>query len=467
MAFEIKPQPGPQTQALKSACDIVIFGGGAGGGKSFQLLLETLYHKNNPGFGAVIFRRTYPEIMNEGGLWDTSENIYPFAGAVPRQSDCQWVFPSGASVKFAHMQHEKDKLSWQGSGIPLIGFDELTHFSEGQFFYLLSRNRLSNNCGIRPYIRATCNPDPDSWVARFIEWWIDQDTGLPIKERAGVPRYFIRENGKIIWGATPQDFTLAPGQEAKSVTFIPALVTDNKALLKNDPAYLSNLHALPFVERERLLNGNWKVRPVSGSFFRRSWFKVITPDECPIKGRIVRYWDRAATEVSSGAKDPDWTAGVRTITPDNPINGITPIIITDVKRARLSPAGVMALVRREVEQDPECEQWLEEDPGQAGKSEVDMYRRELPDANIRTLRPKGSKAFRAKPASALAEQGKIWIVLGPWNEAFLSECESFADWDVIEKSERPSKLPHDDQVDGLSGSVYVQNRGGNVVLTRA
>ena len=238
MAFEIKPQPGPQTQALKSACDIVIFGGGAGGGKSFQLLLETLYHKNNPGFGAVIFRRTYPEIMNEGGLWDTSENIYPFAGAVPRQSDCQWVFPSGASVKFAHMQHEKDKLSWQGSGIPLIGFDELTHFSEGQFFYLLSRNRLSNNCGIRPYIRATCNPDPDSWVARFIEWWIDQDTGLPIKERAGVPRYFIRENGKIIWGATPQDFTLAPGQEAKSVTFIPALVTDNKALLKNDPASL-------------------------------------------------------------------------------------------------------------------------------------------------------------------------------------------------------------------------------------
>ena len=231
--------------------------------------------------------------------------------------------------------------------------------------------------------------------------------------------------------------------------------------------YLSNLHALPFVERERLLNGNWKVRPVSGSFFRRSWFKVITPDECPTKGRIVRYWDRAATEVSSGAKDPDWTAGVRTITPDNPINGITPIIITDVKRARLSPAGVMALVRREVEQDPECEQWLEEDPGQAGKSEVDMYRRELPDANIRTLRPKGSKAFRAKPASALAEQGKIWIVLGPWNEAFLSECESFADWDVIEKSERPSKLPHDDQVDGLSGSVYVQNRGGNVVLTRA
>ena len=467
MRFEINPQPGPQMQALKSTCDIVIFGGGAGGGKSFMLLMECLYHKNNPGFGAVIFRRTYPEITNEGGLWDTSEGIFPFAGAVPRQSDCEWVFSSGASVKFAHMQHEKDKLSWQGSGIPLIGFDELTHFSEGQFFYLLSRNRLSNDCGIRPYIRATCNPDPDSWVARFIEWWIDQDSGLPIKERAGAPRYFIRENGKIIWGDNPKAFNLAPGQEAKSVTFIPALVTDNKALLKNDPAYLSNLHALPMVERERLLNGNWKVRPVSGSFFKRYWFKIIKASDCPTKGRMVRYWDRAATEVSTGSKDPDWTAGVCGILPDEPIQGERPIIITDVKRQRLSPAGVMALIKRSIEEAPECEQWLEEDPGQAGKSEVEMYRRELPDQNMRTLRPKGSKAFRARPASAAAEQGKIWLVEGPWNDAFIQECESFADWDVIEKAERPSKLPHDDQVDALSGMVYVLHRGGAPSITRA
>jgi predicted phage terminase large subunit-like protein len=365
------------------------------------------------------------------------------------------------------MQHEKDKLSWQGSGIPLIGFDELTHFSEGQFFYLLSRNRLSNNCGIRPYIRATCNPDPDSWVARFIEWWIDQDSGLPIKERAGVPRYFIRENGKIIWGDNPKAFNLAPGQEAKSVTFIPALVTDNKALLKNDPAYLSNLHALPMVERERLLNGNWKVRPVSGSFFKRHWFKVIKASECPTKGRMVRYWDRAATEVSTGSKDPDWTAGVCGILPDEPIQGERPIIITDVKRQRLSPAGVMAIIKRSIEEATECEQWLEEDPGQAGKSEVEMYRRELPDQNMRTLRPKGSKAFRARPASAAAENGKIWLVEGPWNDAFIQECESFADWDVIEKAERPSKLPHDDQVDALSGLVYVLHRGGAPSITRA
>ena len=79
---------------------------------------------------------------------------------------------------------------WQGAQITLICFDELTHFSAHQFFYMVSRNR--STCGVRPYIRATCNPDADSWVADLLAWWIDQETGLPIRERAGVVRYYIR-----------------------------------------------------------------------------------------------------------------------------------------------------------------------------------------------------------------------------------------------------------------------------------
>jgi hypothetical protein len=72
---------------------------------------------------------------------------------------------------------------WQGAQIPLICFDELTHFRAHQFFYMVSRNR--STCGVRPYIRATCNPDADSWVANFLAWWIDPETGFPIPERAG------------------------------------------------------------------------------------------------------------------------------------------------------------------------------------------------------------------------------------------------------------------------------------------
>src|SRR5436305_14925946 len=71
-----------------------------------------------------------------------------------------------------------------------VCFDELTHFTAHQFFYMVSRNR--STCGVRPYIRATCNPDADSWVADFLAWWIDPQTGLPIPERAGVLRYYIR-----------------------------------------------------------------------------------------------------------------------------------------------------------------------------------------------------------------------------------------------------------------------------------
>ena len=80
----------------------------------------------------------------------------------------------------------------------MIGFDELTHFSRSQFLYMLSRNR--STCGVRPYMRATTNPDADSWVADFIAWWIDQDTGLAIPERSGVVRYFTTISDEVIWG---------------------------------------------------------------------------------------------------------------------------------------------------------------------------------------------------------------------------------------------------------------------------
>ncbi|MCK5432117.1 MAG: terminase family protein, partial [Gammaproteobacteria bacterium] len=169
----IKPQSGPQELFLSSCADIVIFGGGAGGGKTVGILLEGLRHKDVKGFGVVIFRRTYPEIKNEGSLWDTSAIFYPLIGGEAVESALLWKFKSGTSIRFAHLQHEKDKYDWQGSQIPLIEMDELTHFTESQFFYLMSRNR--STCGVKPYIRATCNPDADSWVARFIDWWIGED----------------------------------------------------------------------------------------------------------------------------------------------------------------------------------------------------------------------------------------------------------------------------------------------------
>lgn len=488
MTITLGPQPGPQTAAMECPADILIFGGQAFGGKTFALLLECLRHYNNPKFGAVIFRKTYPEISNEGALWDTSELVFGPVDAKPIESTYTWIFPAGGAVSFRHMQREADKYTWQGSAISMIGFDELTHFSRGQFFYMLSRNRLNSPCGIRPYIRATCNPDPDSWVAEFISWWINPDTGLPIKERSGVLRYFIREGDKLIWADSPEQLPNIKGVEPKSVSFIGASIYDNKIGMENDPTYIGNLQALSLLERERLLNGNWKIRAISGVLFRKEWFKVWPSDKPLLAGRCVRYWDRAATEPHSGNLDPDYTVGLKGISPDdNP----EIIILTHAIRHRVSPDGVMGLVKQAIWQDGECEQWLEQDPGQAGIAERSAYTREiwsaediaeneeknkdlpeeervkLPEVRVYWKKPTGSKVKRAMPASAMVEHGKIWIVDGPWVDEFIKECEAFADWDRIEKSERPTKLPHDDQVDALSGLTSVLIRGGTPRATEA
>lgn len=266
----IRPQKGFQEDFLRSTADITIGGGSAGVGKTWGILLEPVRHKANPDFGAVIFRRTYSQIEMEGGLWDKSSELYPLFGAKGREGK-DWRFPSGMSISFSHLQYEKDLFNHQGSEYALIIFDELTHFSSTMFFYLLSRNR--SMCRVKPYVMATCNPDPSSWVASFIEWWIDQDTGFPIKERAGKLRYYFRHNEEMFWADSKDEVirtvpyvidiaksnNVDPHELIKSVTFIPGNISDNQELLKRDPSYLSNLLSMSEEERLRLLDGNWKI----------------------------------------------------------------------------------------------------------------------------------------------------------------------------------------------------------------
>lgn len=312
--MKIKPQKGFQEKFAASSADIVIGGGAAGAGKTFALLCEPLRHHQNPNFSATIFRRTSPQIRNDGGLWDESSKLYPLLNAQGSEHALQWKFPSGSKVSFRHLQHEKDKQGFQGAQIPLIGWDELTHFTESQFFYLLSRNR--STCGVRPYIRATCNPDYDSWVRRFVEWWIcwDEESdkyGLPIPERSGVIRYFSQLNGNYIWGDTRQEVleknpTLKKPSQVKSVTFIGGTLEGNKILTDADEGYEANLLALPQAEQDRLLRGFWGLRQDGDAlcnftaledaftnFLKPSPTKAITCDVA-MEGRdvsVIMYWE--------------------------------------------------------------------------------------------------------------------------------------------------------------------------------
>lgn len=266
----ITAQEGFQKQFLSSKADIVIGGSAAGVGKTFALLLDPVRHIKRKGFTAVIFRRTTEQIRQSGGLWDTTYELYPLIKGKSKEQAREWIFPSGAKISFDHLQYEKDKISWQGSEIAYLGFDELTHFTKSQFFYLITRQRTT--CGIRPHARATCNPDPDSWVAGFVKWWIGDD-GFPIAERVGKLRYFTMDGGGYVWGDSAEevaekiphiikgelkDFKLS--DLIKSVTFIPGSIHDNKVLMEKDPSYLGNLLAQDDETKARLLEGNWKHR---------------------------------------------------------------------------------------------------------------------------------------------------------------------------------------------------------------
>lgn len=415
---EFKPQSGKQESFLSSNADIAIYGGSRGGGKSFALLLEALRHTSNSQFRAVIFRRTFPQIQQEGGLWDTSNLIYPYAGATGSKGNMRWHFPSGSTVAFQHMENEDDRYSWLGASIPLICFDELVTFTEKQFFFMLGSNR--STCGIRPYIRATTNPDAKSWVAEFISWWWDPETGYPIEERSGKVRWFVRNQDRVVWDDDPKALMERfPGMVPKSVTFIPAKVYDNKILLSKDPGYLSNLMALGQVDRERYLYGNWKIDSAGGVMFKREWFKIIPepPAEC---SQFVRFWDLAATAPDEG-KNPDWTCGLlMTIK-----NGQW--IILDIQRFRANPRIVEQRILQCAQTDPFGTRIrMEQEPGSSGVTVIDHYARYIlvgyDFAGIPSLR---NKVLRATPLSSAAEAGNVLLVRGAWNNDFMDEAENF------------------------------------------
>lgn len=422
---------------MATPAQICIYGGAAGGGKSYGLLLSPLRYKNVKGFGCTIFRRNFNQIFSQGGLWDESSKIYAgIKGAQPQLSLGRWKFTDEkgrtiSSVKFAHIEREDELNKWQGSQICEIGFDELTHFSEKIFFYMLSRNR--STCGVTPFVRATCNPDADSWVAKFIEWWIDQETGYPIPERSGKIRWFIRRDEILHWANTKQElwerFNLVTDEERaepRSVTFIMSKLQDNQELLKVNPQYLANLKALSQIERERLLHGNWKIKAAAGLFFKRTQVGDILQSVPLDVIEWVRCWDLAATEKTVDSGDPAFTAGVLM---GKRKNGR--YVVADVINKQMSASDVRQTIKLTAQADKARYQRvkvrLPKDPGQAGKEQAESYVKFLAGFNVVTVAETGSKEARAEPMAAQWQVGNFDIVYGDWNEPFLHQLENFPD----------------------------------------
>lgn len=439
------PQPGIQSDFYQSEADIVFFGGAAGGGKTFGLLLDFAKpeYLATPGYNAVIFRRTSPDITNEGGIWDTSNELYPGIGGKSNATRLSWTFPpTMARIRFAQLQHQKTVYSWKSSQIARIGFEELTEFYESQFFYMISRNRSS--CGIKPQIRATMNPDSDSWVAKFIDWWWDSNTGEAIHERSGVIRYFYRFDNTTHWGETKQEIMdkfgdditsvaerinaatldiggtpIKPEDLIKSFTFIKADVYDNPELLKANPEYLSNLMALHPVERARLLGGNWKARFDSGTIFNREWFDVV--DNAPI-GQCVRFWDIAATAQEMAKSSSYYTAGVKM----SKSSGC--YFVLDAIAEQKGAGAVEALIIGVARQDGKKVKirW-EQEGGSAGILWCENLKDRLVQLGFDAdyIKPMGDKVSRSIPYATDAVDGKVSLLRGTWNETYLNSLQHF------------------------------------------
>ena len=422
---------------------------------SYGLLLDPLRYVVHPKFGAVILRRTNPEIMNEGGLWDEACGLYLPLGARARQDDKSFTFPSGAVISLSHLQHEKNVYGWQGSQVPYLGFDELTHFTERQFWYLSSRQR--NVSGIPNLIRCTCNPDPDSFVRKLIDWWIDAE-GYAIPERSGVIRWFIRSGDDLLWAFSKEElikkYGYEAGRHAKSLTFIRSTLEDNKILLEKDPSYVATLESLPKVDRLRLKFGNWNIRPASGLYFKRNWFEIVERDKLPPLMKVCRGWDLAGTEEDKDKKnkEPAATAGVQ-IARD--VHGI--FYILDVQYERISPGAVENLIKRMATQDGlRCTIRLPQDPGQAGKAQIVHFSKLLMGYTFKTRVMTGDKVTRAGPFSSMCEYGRVKVVRAKWNDNFFNHLEEF-----------PPEVGSPDIVDAAVEAFHQLTTGGKNVKSVA
>jgi len=296
--FIFKPNPGPQTTFLSAPEREVLYGGAAGGGKSYALISDPLRYFGNKHFNGLLVRRTNDELREL--IWKTKE-LYPqaYPGAEFKEKQSEWRFPSGAKLWMSYLERDEDVLRYQGQAFTWIGFDELTQYSTPfAWDYLRSRLRsadpeMSKNLAMR----ATTNPGGPGhgWVKRmFIDpapagkafWATNIQTGETIVYPPGHPK---------------------AGQPLFKRRFIPARLSDNP-FLAEDGNYEANLLGMSEQQKRQLLDGDWNV--ADGAAFEefREHIHVCEPFDIPKNWRRFRSCDYGYSSFSAVhwyAIDPD------------------------------------------------------------------------------------------------------------------------------------------------------------------
>lgn len=452
MSDILAPASKKQELFLNSDATITLAGGSAGSGKTYTSLLIALKFMQHQRATGVIFRRTSKMITSPGSIWHEAVNMYTSiykVGLRIRHRENEIIFPNGAVLKFSHMQHESDKYAHKGGQYSLVIFDEATDFSEDMIVYLVSRMRNAY-VDYKPQMFLMTNPDYNSFLRLWIQdFYLDQLTGIPKEELAGVKRWFFRQGNTMLWydSLEAAEKVHGKGDESgiMSFTFIPANCRDNPPLLRAQPSYISNLMSLPRVEMERLLLGSWFARPEASGLFKREWVQIVKHPNARAKQR-VRAWDFAFSKPSEQYPNPDWTRGV--LVSKDSVNVYT---VEDVVGLRDRVHMVEQLIFDTAKKDGQgVVISIPQDPNaQAAAYAKDLQRRlaEL-GFTCRLSRPVKSKIIRFAPFSSVAQAGFVQVVEADWNKEFFDELEVFDD----------SGRYKDDQVDAISDCFSILNK---------
>lgn len=404
--------------------------------------MDLLKHVHDPNFRGVVVRRLTPQLNGPGGIFETAENLYRSVfknNLKVKRRDGVIQFPSGAKISFRHCQYEEDKHSFQGWQISEALVDEGQQLTETQVLYLMSRLRSEAN--MKPCMRITCNPDKNSYLRKWIDWYLDED-GFPDQSKCGKLRWFTMQNSEMIWANSKAEIQkLVPGCTPLSFTFINANVFDNPVMMERQPEYVAWLEGLNRVEKDRLLYGNWDAVEESAGYIKKEWFNLVTTGEVrPIKR--VRAWDTAATIPSETQRDPDYTVGV--LMSKNKDKEYT---VEDVVRFRDRFAGVeQKILETAIKDGRDTIIVIPLDPGAAGKAYAQTLQQKLAEYGFTVVLDKttASKLTRLGPFASMAEAGFVNVLKSDWNEAYFLELESF-------DGGKNSGL-HDDQVDATSSA---------------
>jgi predicted phage terminase large subunit-like protein len=349
-----------------------------------------------PGYAAILFRRTYADLIKPGAIMDRAGMWLRGTAATWTAATRTWRFPSGAVLTFGHLEHRDDKFEYSSTEFQYLGFDELSHFIEDSYTFMLSRLRRKMGFPVPLRARAGTNPGGPGMA------WVKQ-------------RFLT--NGP-----------------SEGRPFIPATLLDNPHI--DAAEYRKALAQLDEVTRAQLEEGRWDVVE-RGPMFDKEWFVLIDEDRIPPGVQWVRYWDLAATKQPVGQDAKPWTAGVKL----GFLDGI--YYVGHVKRLQGTPKEVEDAIAECAAMDgAEVPIRMEQEPGSGGVNTIDHYAREVLkgfdfDGDKKSI----DKVAAARPISSAAQKHLVRVVEAEWTAAYTQEFHVF-----------PQRGFAKDQVDATSGA---------------